>query len=403
MAISKNTAVGQSCPLPGMGDGDSRSTEEIADRIYLDFNASTPLAPEVVAAMTPYLTADFGNPSSTHWAGAAARDAVEGARLNVAMLIGCDPTEVVFTSGGTESNNCVLKGVFFSARERIEHPHLITTRIEHPAIVEPCRFLERLGAEVTYLPVDRYGQIDPDDVRHAIRPETVLVSAMDANNEVGTLEPVAEVAAIARERGVLSHTDAAQSVGKVPVDVEALGVDLLSIAGHKLYAPKGVGALYVREGVNFEPLLHGGSHEAGRRAGTESALLIVGLGAACQLAQQWAHDDRIGELTEQFWRLLQECFGDRVVLNGHPTQRLPNTLNVGFPGYHGNELLARLGGVAASTGSACRAGQAEMSPVLQAMGVDERAGLGAIRFSLGRTTTLAEVERVVELLCQIVR
>jgi cysteine desulfurase len=271
--------------------------------------------------------------------------------------------------------------------------------------LEPCRFLERLGAEITYLPVDRYGRIDPDDVRRAIRPETVLISVMHANNEVGTLEPIAEVAEIARQRGVLSHTDAAQTIGKIPVDVETLGVDLLSIAGHKLYAPKGVGALYVREGVALEPLLHGGPQEAGRRAGTESASLIVGLGAACQVAQQWVHDDRIGDLTEQFWRLLRDRFPeeDRVVLNGHPTERLPNTLTVSFPGYHGDDLLGRLGGVAASTGSACHAGQAEMSPVLRAMSVDERTGLGAIRFSLGRTTTLAEVERVVELLTEIVR
>jgi cysteine desulfurase len=403
MAIEKSIAAGQSCPRSGIGTGDARRAERAADRIYLDFNASTPLAPEVVAAMTPYLKEGFGNPSSTHWAGANARDAVETARLKVAMLVGCDPTEVVFTSGGTEADNYALLGVFFSARNRIDHPHFITTQIEHPAILEPCRFLERLGAEVTYLPVDHYGRIDPDDVRRAIRPETVLISVMHANNEVGTLEPIAEVAQIARERGVLSHTDAAQTIGKIPVDVEALGVDLLSIAGHKLYAPKGVGVLFVREGVALEPLLHGGPHEAGRRPGTESALLIVGLGSACQLAQQWMHDDRIGEVTEQFWRLLQERFADRVVLNGHPTERLPNTLNVSFPGYPGDEVLSRLGGVAASTGSACHAGQAEMSPVLRAMGVNERTGLGAIRFSLGRTTTFVEVEHVVELLTRIVR
>ncbi|MFZ5830050.1 MAG: cysteine desulfurase family protein [Planctomycetota bacterium] len=401
--MDKKTAVGWSCPLPVIGEGDPRFIEGTANRIYLDFNASTPLSPEVVEAMTPYLREEFGNPSSAHWAGAAAREAVESARLKVAMLIGCDPTEVVFTSGGTEADNCALLGVFFSARDRIDRPHFITTRIEHPAILEPCRFLERLGAEVTYLPVDRYGQIDPNDVRRAMRPETVLVSVMHANNEVGTLEPIAEIAQIARERGVLSHTDAAQTVGKIPVDVETLGVDLLSIAGHKLYAPKGVGVLFAREGAAFEPLLHGGPHEAGRRPGTESALLIVGLGAASQLAQQWVHDDRLGELTEQFWRLLQKRFGDRVALNGHPTERLPNTLNVSFPGYYGDELLRQLQGVAASTGSACHAGQAEMSPVLRAMGVDERAGLGAIRFSLGRTTTLAEVEQVVELLTHIVR
>jgi cysteine desulfurase len=371
--------------------------------IYLDFNASTPLAPQVVAAMAPFLTEGFGNPSSPHWAGVPARDAVEAARMQVAMLIGCDPTEVVFTSGGTEANNHALKGVFFSAGRQFDRPHFITSQVEHPAILEPCRFLQRLGAEVTYLGVDRYGQIDPDEVRRAIRPETVLVSVMQANNEVGTLQPIAEIARIARDSGVLFHTDAAQSVGKVPVDVEALGVDLLSLAGHKLYAPKGVGALYVREGVALKPLLHGGPHEAGRRPGTESALLIAGLGAACPAAQQWVHDDAVGNLTRRLWHSLRERFGDRVVLNGHPDERLPNTLNVSFPGHHGSEVLARLDGVAASTGSACHAGQTQMSPVLRAMGADEPTGLGAVRFSLGRTTTSAEVDRVVDLLAGIVQ
>ncbi|MHB0955481.1 MAG: cysteine desulfurase family protein [Pirellulaceae bacterium] len=403
MTMNNRTAAGQRCPLPGINSDVAPSRMPGANRIYLDFNASTPLAPEVLAAMEPYLTDEFGNPSSTHWAGVAARDAVEAARSKVAMLIGCDATEVIFTSGGTEANNYALKGVFFAARERIAHPHFITTQIEHPAVLEPCRFLNRLGAEITRVSVDRHGQIDPDDVRRAIRPETVLISVMHANNEVGTLEPIAEVAEIARERGVLSHTDAAQTIGKIPVDVETLGVDLLSMAGHKLYAPKGVGAIYVREAVALEPLLHGGPQEAGQRAGTENTLFIVGLGAACQIAQEWAYDDQIGDLTQQLWRLLYERFGDRVVLNGHPTERLPNTLNISFPGYQGDDLLGRLSGVAASTGSACHAGQAEMSPVLRAMGIDETIGLSAIRFSLGRTTTLTEVERVVELLTRFVR
>ncbi len=375
---------------------------EKSDRIYLDFNASTPLAPEVVAAMTPYLAEAFGNPSSLHWAGVPARDAVEKARSRVAMLIGCDPTEVVFTSGGTEANNTALKGVFFSLRKQCPRPHFITTQIEHPAILEPCRFLESLGAEVTYLPVDRYGRVDPGEVHKALRAETVLVSVMHANNEVGTLEPIAKIARIAREAGVLVHTDAAQTIGKVPVDVEALGVDLLSVAGHKLYAPKGVGALFVREGVKLEPWLHGGSHEAGRRAGTENVLLAVALGEACRIAQDWIADERVASLTDRFWTLMRERFGNRVVLNGHPDERLPNTLNVSFRGFRGDEVLARLEGVAASTGSACHAGQAEMSPVLEAMGLDEATGLGAIRFSLGRTTTAAEVERVVELLTGII-
>jgi cysteine desulfurase len=373
-------------------------------QIYLDFNASTPLAPEVVAAMTPLLTEAYGNPSGTHWAAAAARDAVEKARGQVAMLLGCDATEVVFTSGGTEANNHAIKGIYFAdSARRGGHrpPHVVTTRVEHPAVLEPCRFLERLGAEVTYLPVDRHGRVDPEDVRRSLRPETMLVSVMHANNEVGTLQPVAEVAEIAHARGVPVHTDAAQSVGKVPVEVDALGVDLLSVAGHKLYGPKGVGALYVREGIRLEPLMHGAGHEAGRRAGTENVLLIAGLGAACELSQRWTGDEgvqRIRSLTARFWHRLREQFGGRVVLNGHPTERLPNTLSVGFPGFTGEELLGRLDGVAASTGSACHAGSVELSPVLRAMGVDEAAGLGTVRFSLGRTTTAEEVDAVVGML-----
>jgi cysteine desulfurase len=365
-------------------------------RVYLDFNASTPLAPEVVAAMTPLLSEGYGNPSSTHWAGSAARDTVEEARGRVALLLGCDPTEVVFTSGGTEANNHAIQGAFFSRGTAFRRPHLITTQIEHPSVLEPCRFLERLGAEITYLPVDRYGQVDPDAIRRQLRPETILVSVMHANNEVGTLQPIAEIAELVRAHGAWMHTDAAQSVGKIPVDVDLLGVDLLSVAGHKLYAPKGVGVLYIREGVDLEPLMHGANHEAGRRAGTENVLLIAGLGAACLVSQTWVHDEHVRRLCDYFWQLLRDRLGGRVVLNGHPEQRLPNTLNVSFPGHIGEQLLSELEGVAASTGSACHAGQTEISPVLRAMGVEASTGMGAIRFSLGRTTTAAELDNVVE-------
>src|SRR5262249_14889628 len=251
-----------------------------------------------------------------------AKAALDTARAQVAALLGGDSDEVVFTSGGSEANNLALKGVFFALRDKGDH--IITTRIEHPAIVEPCRFLEHLGARVTRLPVDNGGRVDPDDVRTAIGPRTILVSVMHANNEVGTIQPIAECARIAREHGVLFHTDAAQSVGKIATDVNGLGVDLLSIAGHKAYAPKGVGALFVRRGVRLEPLIHGAGHEGGRRAGTESALLAVGLGKACELARELETMERVRALRDQFWQALRSRFGNKVALNGHPTLRLPN-------------------------------------------------------------------------------
>jgi cysteine desulfurase len=361
--------------------------------IYLDFNASTPLAPEVINAMQEALNEPFGNPSSDHWAALPAREAVEKARAQVATLLGCKPREIVFTSGGTESNNHALKGVFFSHRET--GSHIITSCVEHPAILNPCRFLERLGAEVTYLPVDGFGRVDPDAVRRAITSRTVLISLMHANNEVGTIQPIADIAPIAREHGILFHTDAAQSVGKITTRVKELGVDLLSVAGHKLYGPKGVGALYVREDVQLEPLIHGAGHESGRRAGTENILLDVGLGAACQLAESCTGMVSVRQLRDLFWNLLQQRFGRGVVLNGHPDERLPNTLNVSFVGNVGSEILARMEGVAASTGSACHSGSVELSPVLKAMNIPPEIGMGAIRFSLGRTTTRREIELVV--------
>ena len=371
-------------------------------RIYLDFNASTPLAPEVIAAMSPFLAEGYGNPSSLHWAGLPARDAVETARSQVAALLCCDATEVVFTSGGTEANNQALKGLFFRQRVGNRPFHIITSRIEHPAVLEPCRFLESLAAEVTLLPVDRQGLVDPDDVRRAIRPHTALISIMHANNEVGTIQSLSAITTIARSHGILCHTDAAQTTGKIPVDVESLGVDLLSIAGHKFYGPKGVGALFVREGIELEPLLHGAGHEAGRRAGTENVLEIVGLGAACELALDWINDTGISQLRDHFWRKLQAQFGDRVVLNGHPEQRLPNTLNVSFLGQNGNEILAHLSNICASAGSACHAGSTHISPVLEAMGVASDVGRGAVRFSLGRSTTQAELDAVVESLLRYI-
>ena len=368
-------------------------------RIYLDYNASTPIDPAVAAAMLPFVEQHFGNPSSGHWASIGARVALDTARSQVATLLGCHSDEVVFTSGGSEANNLALKGVFFKLREKGNH--IVMTSIEHPAVVEPCRFLERLGAKITLLPVDATGRIDPDDLRVAITPRTILVSVMHANNEVGTIQPIEASARIAKEHGTLFHTDAAQSAGKIPTDINKLGVDLLSIAGHKLYAPKGVGALFVRRGVSLEPLIHGAGHEAGRRASTESALLAVGLGKACELARDLAAMERVRALRDHFWTESQKRFGNRIVLNGHPTHRLPNTLNVSFVDRIGAEILARLDGVAATTGSACHSGRVELSPVLKAMGIEPGVGMGAVRFSLGRATTRDEIDTVIAQLADV--
>ena len=368
--------------------------------IYLDCNASTPLAPEVQAAMTPFLAAHYGNPSSGHWAGDPAAQAVARARAQIADLLGCSPAEVVFTSGGTESNNAALLGAFWAAGDGARH--IVTSRIEHPAVTEPCHFLERLGAEVTFVGVDSTGLVDPDEVAAAIRSDTILVSVMHANNEVGTIQPIAEIAGHTREAGVLLHSDAAQSVGKAPTNVDGLGVDLLSLAGHKFYGPKGVGALYIREGTQLEPLLHGAGHESGRRAGTENVLLDVGLDAAAELAADLTWTGSVREQRDWLWAELQKVWGERVVLNGHPTRRLPNTLSVSFVGRRGADILAALPEVAASTGSACHADSVTLSPVLEAMGVPLDVGAGAIRFSLGRMTTDDELAALVERLAEVV-
>jgi cysteine desulfurase len=366
--------------------------------IYLDYNATTPVDPAVAKAMHPYIATHYGNPSSAHVYGRAAKDAVEAARQQVAEFLGCTAEEVVFTGGGSESNNTVLKGVAHTYRQRGNH--IITSQVEHPATINPCQFLERQGLRVTYLPVDRTGMVDPDDVRRAITPQTILVSIMHANNEVGTLQPIAEISRMARAAGVLVHTDAAQSVGKIPTLVDELGVDFLSIAGHKVYAPKGIGALYVRSGTALEPLIHGAGHEFGRRAGTENVIFDVALGKACEVAQadlpRYQQDVR--QLRDLFQEGLAKRFGDRVVVNGHPEQRLPNTLHVNFQGVVGAELLERLPEVAASTGSACHAGEVSLSSVLKAMQIPPELGMGAVRFSLGRYTTREEIERTVELL-----
>lgn len=359
-------------------------------RVYLDYNASTPLHPDVARTMHAAIEGSFGNPSSTHWAGQSAKALVEQSRAQVAALLGCAPQEIVFTSGGSEANNLALKGAFFAHWGR--NVHIITSAVEHPAVLEPCRFLERLGARVTRLPVDRTGRVDPGDLRGAITPDTVLISLMHANNEVGTIQPIEACARIARAHGVTFHTDAAQSAGKIRTRVDELGVDLLTIAGHKLYAPKGVGALYVRSGVQLESLIHGGGHESGRRAGTESAMLTAALGAACTLARDLSWTSRARELRDYLWASLQERFGAGVVLNGHPEHRLPNTLNASFIDRTGASVVATLDGVATSGGSACHSGRSELSPALRAMGVSEHAGANAVRFSLGRETTRQDID-----------
>lgn len=370
-------------------------------QIYLDYNATTPLDPRVAQAMRDSLEDSYGNPSSTHWAGRKARQVVEESRAKVAALLGCAADEIVFTSGGSEANNLALKGAFFANRSR--PAHIITSAIEHPSVLEPCSFLQRLGARITHIPVDGTGRVNPGELQRAMTRDTILISLMHANNEVGTIQPIEACARIAREHGVPFHTDAAQSVGKVPFRVNELGVDLLSIAGHKLYAPKGVGALYVRRGVLLESLIHGAGHEGGRRAGTESTLLAVGLGAACTLAQDLSWTKRVGELRDRLWSLLRQRLGDRVVLNGHPEYRLPNTLNVSFVGHRGADLLSALDDIAASAGSACHSDRVELSPVLRAMRVPENIGAGAVRFSLGRATTLEEIDETAERLAALLK
>ncbi len=357
--------------------------------IYLDYNATTPVAPEVARAMQPFLGPEFGNPSCDYPLGLRARDAMHQARREVAALLNCAPEEVVFTSGATEANNLVLKGLALKRGSG----RIITAATEHPAVLAPCRWLASIGIGLSVLPVDSQGLVDPEAVRRALTPDTMLISIMHSNNETGALAPLPEIAAIAREAGVPLHTDAAQSVGKVRVDVEELGVDFLTVAGHKFYAPKGVGALYLRRGRELTPLLHGASQEGGRRAGTENLPYLVGLGEACRLARerQTADAAHLKNLRDLLHGKLKAGFPG-LVLNGPESERLPSTLNVSFPGISGAELMAGVPEVAASLGSACHAGQESISPVLAAMGVAAAVARGAVRFSVGRPTTREEVE-----------
>lgn len=372
-------------------------------RIYLDYAATTPTDPEVLKAMLPYFTDGFGNPSSIHSFGQEAKAAIEGAREKVAGLIGARSEEIVFTSGGTEADNFAIKGVAYANQHKGNH--IITSQIEHHAVIEPCKFLERRGFEVTYLPVDGYGLVDPGEVEKTITDQTILISVMHANNEIGTIEPIEEIAAIARERGIYFHTDAVQTVGHIPVDVDELKVDLLSISAHKLYGPKGVGALYIRKGTRVAPFMHGGEQERRRRASTENVPGIVGFGKACEIAldTMGGESERLRALRDRLIKEILEQI-DHVRLNGHPTQRLPNNVNVSLEFVEGESILLQLdlAGIAASTGSACSSSVLEPSHVLLALGLPHESAHGSLRFTLGREITEEDIDYVVERLSKIV-
>lgn len=370
--------------------------------IYLDYNATTPIDPKVLAAMLPFLEEHFGNPSSSHAYGREVREAVTQAREQTAQLIGAKTSEIIFTSGGTESDNQAIIGTAFA--NIAKGKHIITSKVEHPAVLKTVQYLQdRFSFKITYMPVDKYGMVNPSDVKKTITSETTLVTIMHANNEVGTVNPMEEIAEIAKEKGVTFHTDAAQSCGKIPVNVDELNVDLLTIAGHKLYAPKGIGALYVRNGTKLDRYIHGAGQEQGKRAGTENVPYIVGLGTACKIASEdlSTYNKNVKELRDRLYRNLLDGLGaDRVSVNGHPEKRLPNTLNVSIKGIVGEELLSQIPEIAASTGSACHAGSTEPSAVLLAMGIPRERALGALRLSLGRWTTQDEINKGAKLIVQ---
>ncbi|MCH8046905.1 MAG: cysteine desulfurase [Planctomycetes bacterium] len=367
--------------------------------IYLDYNATTPIAPDVQTAMLPFLAEHYGNPSSGHALGRACHEATLDARAKLAALLGAERDEIIFTGCGTESNNLVLKGLAFR-QAPLGSGHFVISSIEHPAVTEPARFLERLGFGLTIVDCDARGRIDPDDVAAAIQDDTLLVSIMLANNEIGTIQPIAEISKICRQRGVLLHTDAAQAVGKIPTRVDDLGVDFLSIAGHKLYAPKGIGALYVRRGTALEPLLHGAGHEGGLRAGTENVPYMVALGKAAELAGQHLSEsvERLAMLRDRLQQALVDACGPKCTVNGAGAERLPNTLSINIPNVDASELLARIPELCASTSAACHTGQAQRSATQQAIALPEDVARGTIRLSVGWFTDEEEVDRAANLL-----
>jgi cysteine desulfurase len=371
--------------------------------IYLDYNGTTPHAPEVIEAMKLFIETEFGNPSSSHWYGIRPRQAVEQARCQVAGILGCRPDEVVFTSGGTESNNQAIKSIGGSRFSRGNH--IITSVIEHPAILEVSRFMEAHGFSITYIPVDSDGLVDPTDVAAAITPRTVMISIMHANNEVGTVQPIGEIARLVQGQEILFHTDAAQSIGKIPTQVNTLGVDLLSVAGHKIYAPKGIGALFLRMGVKPEIFCHGAGQEMGIRAGTENVTGMVGLGKACEIAEQnldanAAHMQKMRDRLEQG---LADSLAD-IRFNGHRKNRLPNTASVSFLGLEANRILEEIGlDVAASAGAACHSDRVQISHVLEAMKIPEDWAKGTVRFTTGRMTSARDIDRALEVVVAAVK
>jgi len=363
--------------------------------IYLDYNATTPIAPVVKKAMLPFLEEQFGNPSSTHWYGMQTKKAIELARQQVAEMLGCDADEIIFTSGGSEANNLAIKGYALSHQDRGRH--IITSTIEHPAVLQVCHYLQHIGFDISLVPVDEFGIINIEALEEALRPDTILITIMHANNEVGSIQPIEEISKIARKQGIALHTDAAQSVGKISVRVQELGVDMLSIAGHKFYAPKGIGALYLRRGMSLQKQIHGANHEQDLRAGTENVLEIVGIGAASELAAAELNETNahLQELGDRLWQGLEKRL-DNIRLNGHPQKRLPNTVSVGFHGLEANVLLSELQMIAASAGAACHADQIDVSHVLEAMKVPTEWAMGTIRFSVGKKTTELEIDEAID-------
>ena len=371
--------------------------------IYLDYNATTPIAPEVAEEMLPYIQAHFGNPSSSYAIGRFNKEAIEKARMQVANLIAASPEEIIFTSGGTESNNHAIRGAVFANQHKGKH--VITSQVEHPAVTEVCNFLEKQGYEITLLPVDSFGKVNPEDVEKSIRPDTVLISIMHANNEVGTIQSIAEIGAIAKENNTVFHTDAAQSVGKIETDVNETGVDLLSIAGHKLYAPKGIGVLYIRNGVKLENLIFGAGQERGLRPGTENIPYIVALGKACELAKEnlEPNSQHMFQMRQRLLNGLKEKCRTAIKLNADLENCLPNTLSIAFENVDAHTLASLAGKkVLFSTGSACHADSVEISPVLKAMQVNPRIAAGTVRLSTGKYTTIEEVDYAVVAISEIV-
>lgn len=371
--------------------------------VYLDFNATTPVLPEVLDEMFPYLTSNFWNPSSTHPGAILARKAIANSRRLIAQLINCLPEEIIFTSGGTEANNMAIRGI--AENPLVAKNHLITSSVEHPSVINVCKYLESLGYIISYIPVDSYGMVNPLEIKKAIRPTTCMISIMHANNEVGTIQPIEEISTIARSQNIPFHTDACQSIGKIKCDVTSLDVDLMTIAGHKIYAPKGIGALYIKKGTKVSNILFGGGQEHGKRPGTENVAFIIGLGKACEIALTEFTNAQLHlrKMTNRLLKNLESNLHNRFEVNGHPQKKLPNTLSLSITGISGNTLMDKLGEeVIFSTGSACHTGNTTISSVLKAMNISYEKASGTVRFSTGKSTTEVEIDLASHLICEAV-